>query len=115
MPTPAEDKRKAARIPVDFEVSFTFESREHKARALNLSADGMFVQTTYLLLQNDIVEIFFRLPDVSEPLWMKARVAWYSRVEGEASRAAGIGVQFLDPLPSQKEALENYLRQLLKN
>lgn len=115
MTNPMEDKRKAPRIPVNFEVSFTFESREHQARALNLSADGMFIQTKYLLLQNDLIEIYFSLPENPEPLWMKARVAWYSRVEGEGAPVSGIGVQFLDPLPSQRDALESYLRHLLKN
>lgn len=110
-----EDKRKAPRVPVDFGVSFTFENKEHEARALNLSPDGMFVATDVMLLQNDNVEIFFHLPGVRQPLWMKARVAWGSWVDGRTTAVSisGMGVQFLEPLPSQKEAIDGYLQQLL--
>ena len=109
------DKRKAVRVPVDFEVSFIFESREHQARALNLSVDGMFLKTEYTPLLNDIIEIYFRLPEIPEPLWMKARVAWGTFLEGQSSSISGIGVQFLEPLPSQREQLERYLQHLLKS
>lgn len=110
-----EDKRKTPRVPVDFSVSFIFESKEHEARALNLSPDGMFVATDVMLLQNDNIEIFFHLPGVKEPLWMKARVAWGSWVAGRTTAVSisGMGVQFLDPLAAQKEAIETYLQQLM--
>lgn len=113
MPNSGEDKRKAARVPVDFQVRFIFENSEHEAAALNLSKDGMFVKTDYMLLQNDMIEIYFHLPEVHEPFWMKARVAWGTWVEAQKSSISGMGVQFVDPLPSQKEALDAYLQHLL--
>lgn len=114
MTDPAVDKRHAARIPVNFDVSFTFGSREHRARALNLSPDGMFLHTEYMLLQDDLIEIYFHLPEVEEPLWMKARVAWGTRLEGQTPAFSGMGVQFLDPMPSQREEIERYLQRLQK-
>ena len=113
--TSPTDKRRSPRVPVDFDVRFTFGNREHQAKALNLSADGMFIKTDYMLLQNDVVEIFFHLPDAPESLWMKGRVVWGSRVEGQESSISGMGVQFLEPLPEQKDSVERYLRALLKS
>lgn len=110
-----EDKRKSLRIPVDFEVRFTFENKELQALALNLSTDGMFLKTDYMLLQDDIIEVFFQIPDIQEPFWMKARVAWGTWVDGRQSPISGMGLQFVDPLPSQKSELEQYLQKLLKS
>jgi Tfp pilus assembly protein PilZ len=110
-----DEKRKSPRIPVDFEARFTFGNQEHIAQALNLSIDGMFLKTDYMLLQNDIIEVFFKLPDIEEAFWMKARVAWGTWITGMQSPTSGMGVQFIQPLQSQREQLEQYLKQLLKN
>ena len=109
-----EDKRRNARIPVDFEVRFTFENREHQGHALNLSGDGMFLRTNTMLLKGDRLEVFFRLPNVSEPFWMKGRVVWGTWVENNPDNSlSGMGVQFVDPLPEQKDSLEKFLQQQL--
>jgi uncharacterized protein (TIGR02266 family) len=110
-----EDKRKATRVPVDFEVRFTFENKENVARALNLSLDGMFLRTDYMLLQDDIIDVYFKLPNSSELIEASARVAWGTRVDTQQSPVSGMGIQFLDLDPLKKTALENYLRQLLKS
>jgi uncharacterized protein (TIGR02266 family) len=109
------EKRKSVRVPVDFEVRFTFGAQEHIANALNLSADGMFIKTGYMLLQGDIIEVFFHLPDVEEPFWLKARVAWGTWIEGMNMPTSGMGIQFIDLLQSQREHLKNYIRELIKN
>lgn len=109
------DKRKSVRVPVDFEVRFTFGNQEHIAQALNLSTDGMFIKTSYMLLQGDIVEVFFRLSGIDEPFWLKARVAWGTWIEGMNMPTSGMGIQFVDLLPSQREHIKNYIRGLIKN
>jgi Tfp pilus assembly protein PilZ len=109
------DKRKSVRVPVDFEVRFTFGTQEHIAQALNLSTDGMFIKTSYMLLQGDIIEVYFHLPDIEEPFWLKARVAWGTWIEGMNMPTSGMGIQFIDPLPKQREQLKNYLRGLIQN
>ena len=111
----AVDKRKSVRVPVDFEVRFTFGTQEHIAQALNLSTDGMFIKTSYMLLQGDIIEVYFHLPDIEEPFWLKARVAWGTWIEGMNMPTSGMGIQFIDPLPKQREQLKNYLRGLIQN
>src|SRR5262245_24951318 len=97
------DKRKSVRVPVDFEVRFTIGNQEHVAQALNLSADGMFIKTGYMLLQGDIIEVFFRIDGVEEPFWLKARVVWGTWIEGMNMPTSGMGIQFLDLLPAQRE------------
>jgi Tfp pilus assembly protein PilZ len=109
------DKRKSVRVPVDFEVRFTFGTQEHIAQALNLSTDGMFIKTSYMLLQGDIIEVYFHRPDIEEPFWLKARVAWGTWIEGMNMPTSGMGIQFIDPLPKQREQLKNYLRGLIQN
>lgn len=114
MANPA-DKRKSARVPVNFEVRFTFGTQEHIAQALNLSTDGMFIKTGYMLLQGDVVEVFFKLPNIEEPFWLKARVAWGTWIEGMNMPTSGMGIQFIDLLPSQREHIKNHIRGLIQN
>ncbi len=109
------EKRKSPRVPVDFEVRFTFGNQEHIAQALNLSTDGMFIKTSYMLLQGDIIEVFFRLPSIDEPFWLKARVIWGTWIEGMNMPTSGMGIQFIDRLQSQKEHLKNYIRGLIQS
>ncbi|HSE42802.1 MAG TPA: PilZ domain-containing protein [Acidobacteriota bacterium] len=110
-----KDKRRSVRVPVEFSVQFTFDNKEHLAEALNLSVDGMFLKTTYMLLQGDIIEIFFHLPNAEEPLWMKAQVMWGTWIEGMNLPTSGMGVRFVDPLPEQRDHLENYIRELIES
>jgi uncharacterized protein (TIGR02266 family) len=109
------DKRKSVRVPVDFEVRFTFGTQEHVAQALNISTDGMFLKTSYMLLQGDVIEVFFRLPKIEEPFWLKARIAWGTWIEGMNMPTSGMGIQFIDLLPKQKEDLKNFIRGLIQN
>jgi uncharacterized protein (TIGR02266 family) len=108
------NKRKHIRVPVDFEVQFTFDNKQHTAEALNLSIDGMFLKTSYMLLLGDIVELFFHIPKSQEPYWLKARVVWGTWIEGMNLPTSGMGVQFIDLIPEQKEHLENYIRELIQ-
>ena len=108
------NKRKHVRVPVDFEVQFTFDNKQHTAEALNLSIDGMFLKTSYMLLLGDMVELFFHIPKYKEPYWLKARVVWGTWIEGMNLPTSGMGVQFIDLIPEQKEHLENYIRELIQ-
>ncbi len=108
------NKRKHVRVPVDFEVQFTFDNKQHTAEALNLSIDGMFLKTSYMLLLGDMVELFFHIPKYKEPYWLKARVVWGTWIEGMNLPTSGMGVQFIDLIPEQKEHLEKYIRELIQ-
>jgi uncharacterized protein (TIGR02266 family) len=110
-----KDKRRSVRVPVDFPVKFTFENKEHLAEALNLSIDGMFLKTNSMFLQGDMIEIFFHLPEVNDPFWMKAQVMWGTWIEGMNLPTSGMGVRFVDPLPEQRDHLENYIRELIES
>jgi len=109
------DKRKSVRVPVDFEVRFTFGNQEHIAQALNLSTDGMFIKTSYMLLQGDIIEIFFRLPGIDEPFWLKAVIAWGTWIDGMNMPTSGMGIHFIDLLQSQREHLNKFIRGLIQH
>lgn len=109
------NKRKHIRVPVDFEVQFTFDNKQHTAEALNISIDGMFLKTSYMLLLGDVVELFFHIPKLQEPYWLKARVVWGTWIEGMNLPTSGMGVQFIDLIPEQKEHLENYIRELIQS
>lgn len=113
--TKTHEKRKSIRVPVDFEVRFTFGNQEHIAQALNLSSDGMFIKTSYMLLQGDIIEVYFRIPKLDDPFWLKARVAWGTWIEGMNMPTSGMGIQFIDLLSSQREHLKNYIRGLIQS
>ncbi|MHB8419032.1 MAG: PilZ domain-containing protein [Myxococcales bacterium] len=74
----------------------------------DLSIGGAFLRADLLLEQGEELEIEFELPGVSQPLRSRARVAWVRR--GETDRSApGMGIEFLDLSPGDRQALADFL------
>jgi len=114
MSSAPEDKRKSARVPVDFEARFESGGRDYVGRVLNLSLDGLFLKTQQLFDTNDRLNLSFRLPGSLQTLEIDSRVIWGGSIEGSATRTFGLGLHFEEVPATVRQQLDNYIRSLLK-
>jgi Tfp pilus assembly protein PilZ len=61
----------------------------------------MFITTDRPTPTGSEVSLFFTLPDLSHPFSVLARVVWARGQETGPGSTTGMGVQFLDPKPSE--------------
>lgn len=73
--------------------------------ALDLSAGGLFVETSKLLPVGTVIHIELPLPDLEQPHRVQGRVAWVNHPEWvkKPKLPAGMGIQFL-PLDQPTQA-----------
>jgi DNA-binding response OmpR family regulator len=99
--------RKEARFPVTFDVQAALGDggAAEQAQALNLSANGMLIETAAALAVRDDVQLTFRLPRSKHPL----------RLMGQVVRQASptqFGVEFRDLVPDSARQIQGYLSTL---
>jgi Tfp pilus assembly protein PilZ len=111
----SENKRKSVRVPVSFETEIAHQAKKHKAGALNLSVDGMCIHSPKTFSENDRILVLFQLPTMNEPLRLWAKVVWGRMIESASMSTFGMGIQFEQPLPSQKKELVKFIQSLLKS
>jgi uncharacterized protein (TIGR02266 family) len=99
-------RRQDLKIPVDYSSVDSFFSE----MATNINEGGMFLETDAPAELDQLVKVAFRLPGLSAPIEVEARVAWLSRGEGGA--AAGIGLQFLELSDEARETINRLVRNL---
>jgi uncharacterized protein (TIGR02266 family) len=75
----------------------------------DLSVGGAFLRADLLLEQGDLLDLEFTLPDGGPSLEARARVAWVRSSDSEQSGSAGMGVEFLNLSPADREALATFL------
>jgi uncharacterized protein (TIGR02266 family) len=105
------EKRRSVRVPVDFHASFNHDGKTVSGRVLNLSVDGVFLQTSRLLDSGDPINLTFDLMD--QEIQVKGRVVWGGSVENSAG-TFGIGIHFEHISALQQAAIELFIRNLLK-
>jgi uncharacterized protein (TIGR02266 family) len=94
------------KIPVDYSSVDSFFTE----MATNINEGGMFLATDTSAELDQLVKVAFRLPGLSKPIEVEARVAWLSRGEGGAE--PGIGLQFLELSPEARETINRLVRDL---
>lgn len=109
------NKRKSVRVPVNFNTQIFKQDQRFSGGVLNLSVDGMFVQTPASFDENDHIHVIFRLPSTQEPMRLKARVVWGREIEGADVSSFGMGIQFEQTGMAQKKELAKYIQGLLKS
>ncbi|MFQ5657095.1 MAG: PilZ domain-containing protein, partial [Candidatus Methylomirabilales bacterium] len=72
-----------------------------RGTCLNLGRGGMFIATDRPAEPGTEVMIHFTPPDLSNPLSLLARVEWMYGDKTAPGRITGMGVQFLNPRPSE--------------
>lgn len=98
--------RKETRFPVSFEVEASANgSGPANARALNLSASGMLIETEASLQIRDDVRLQIGLPVSVEPLRLSGQVV-------RLASASQFGVEFRRLAPEQARRIQGYLATL---
>lgn len=105
-------RRLARRFPVSFQLTFLDgEQKKHSGSCVNLNAGGMLLATETLFPVDTHLTIEFTLPGLQSSLQCSARVAWVNHPEWRKkdSLPCGFGLQFINPGPSVKTALQEFL------
>ncbi|MFQ5839195.1 MAG: TIGR02266 family protein [Candidatus Methylomirabilales bacterium] len=89
------------RVPVRFGVEYVQAGATGRGTCLDLSRGGMFIATVRPAQPGAEVLLHFRLPSLSEAMWVLSRVVWARQGEPEATVHKGMGVQFVDLRPSE--------------
>jgi two-component system, OmpR family, alkaline phosphatase synthesis response regulator PhoP len=110
------EERGQYRMPTRFPVLHGMESDPLLAGyALNLSTDGMFLETDATVPPGTVIELKFFLPEGESKICCTARVAWLNN--GELSRQnlpPGMGVQFLDLEADARRLITGFISTMLK-
>ena len=81
--------------------------------AINLSAGGVFLETTNLMEEDAPLLAEFVLPHSNIAISCNARVAWINHPDliKNQSLPVGMGIQFLDLSEDSMDAIRSYIRE----
>ena len=100
-----EERRDNQRVPSIFEINYVNEGDYLISYSKDLSVDGMFVSTNSPPAVGEETKLTFSIGDIDQ-VTVDARVVWVN--PSDQVDKAGMGVKFIDPSDSLKEAiLEN--------
>jgi len=106
------EKRRHARVPVEFTALIQQDRKLYSGVALNLSEDGLFLVVSELFSPSRMVEVTFRLPNSQDETRVPAKVAWCSKVKGRGKFIFGIGVQIMNDVA--RETLHSFVESVLQ-
>ncbi len=104
-------RRVHPRVPVQFGVEYTHAGRASHGTWFNLSQGGMFIATERPPPWGTEVSLHFTPPGLTQPLSIRARVAWMCTEEG-ASAVTGMGLQFVEPKQSDTAVIASIIDRL---
>jgi type IV pilus assembly protein PilZ len=106
------DRREHERVLVSFEVDYRCDDTFLFAYITDLSAMGIFVQTPNPHAPGTQLNLSFKPPGGGVPIDVEGRVIWVNRPRPDSpeSRNPGMGVQFLDLTPAQREQIMGLIR-----
>ena len=98
MDIPSEDKRKFARIEIEFPVKLVQldKEKDEKGQARNLSFEGIGFSTEKEFSPDIPVELVLKIPDTGKLITVKGKVIW-SKPIGENTFRLGVNLENLDP------------------
>ncbi len=105
-------RRGNLRAQLQFDVEYTQARTTAHGTCLNLSKEGMFIATKRPIAPGKEVVLRFTLPGRSDPLSVRAQVAWMSGEVQDPAIITGIGVNFLDLNPSKASAIGTLVDKL---
>ncbi len=103
------ERRVHERVAVCLEVDYRCDDTFLFAYITDMSAMGIFIQTTSPRPAGTLLNLRFRLPDGSR-LDVDGRVIWVNMPHGANSINPGMGVQFVDLLPPQRDKILGLVR-----
>lgn len=106
--------RSAPRVTAHLQVRFGAADGELLTDyTINLSTGGVFLETSRVLPENSPLWLEFSLPDRSEPIQCRGRVAWTNPEEGpkKPQLPPGMGIQFLDLPMAEMQAIREFMKR----
>jgi uncharacterized protein (TIGR02266 family) len=107
-------RRMFPRASVALGVDYSHADCVRTAKTLNLSQDGMFIETETPLEVGTHLVLHFALPD-SDPVEGTARVVWIRCPGEEHPYPAGMAVKFLELPPEVRPTIATFVASLLAN
>jgi uncharacterized protein (TIGR02266 family) len=95
-------RRRTVRVLVDYATA----SGPHCDLATTLGAGGLFIESDDPPREGSMLKLRFRLPGSEAVHEIEGRVVWTRRPRAGDAHAAGMGIEFSDPLASAKLAQE---------
>ncbi|HSC72221.1 MAG TPA: PilZ domain-containing protein, partial [Candidatus Methylomirabilis sp.] len=105
------ERRGSPRIELQVPMDYMRVPRCEKANTLNLSAQGVYLQTAASLDEGEEVFLWLPIPGEATSTPIRGRVVW--RTPDASSDEAGMGIQFLDLPIAAQETIERYLAQII--
>ena len=93
--------RVCERAPAHFGVDYNKADATFHGTCLNMSEGGMFIATEQPHSPGEEVFLHFTPPGLDQPFLIRARVVWSCTAKTEPGAITGMGVQFVDPTPSE--------------
>lgn len=94
-------QRVCERAPAQFGVEHNQADATVHGTCLNMSEGGMFIATEQPHSPGEEVFLHFTPPGLDHPLLIRARVVWSCTAKTEPGAITGMGVQFVNPTPSE--------------
>jgi uncharacterized protein (TIGR02266 family) len=101
------DRREFKRAPMSGGVKLFSWGTLKPAEAAQISANGIFVRTPEVLPEGTMVTLRLALPGLHRAITVLGRVV--RTVKGGLFAAPGMGIRFLDLLPSEREVVVGYV------
>ena len=103
------ERREHQRVPVCLEVDYSCDDTFLFAYITDMSAMGIFIQTTTPKPPGTLLNLRFRTPDGAR-LDVEGRVIWINQPHGPESINPGMGVQFVELTPAQRDQITSLVR-----
>jgi type IV pilus assembly protein PilZ len=103
------ERRVHERVAMCLEVDYRCDDTFLFAYITDMSAMGIFIQTTSPRPAGTLLNLRFRTPDGAR-LDVDGRVIWVNQPHGADSINPGMGVQFVDLIPAQRDQILSLVR-----
>jgi uncharacterized protein (TIGR02266 family) len=101
------EHREFARAPLTGSVRFFEWNEARAADAVEISASGIFLKTTRLLAEGSMLTLRLTLPGLRRAFTVLGKVV--RTVKGGLLVAPGMGVQFMDLQPAERDFIRAYV------
>lgn len=101
------ERRQGDRVPFAQRVEYFCWNRPKTGRGVEISADGLFLNTDELLPEGSMMTLRLRLPGAARAFTVLGRVARV--VLGGLTQNPGMGIHFLDIRPGDRDRIAQYV------
>jgi len=106
----AVERRKYPRAVVSLAVKYSRDGNIETARALNISASGLLIETKTPVAVSERVKVAFKLPGTEEVIQTEAEVVWVNKYS--ADYPYGMAVKFLGLPEKTVQIIDTYVRKI---